>query len=63
MRQTIQMVMVKKPKNTGELLEVENSQTTGAKPTKRREVMAMKVNITPTTSCNLAFIPPREPNI
>ena len=49
MRQTIQMVMAKNPKNTDELLDVENSQTTGAKPTSKSEVMVINVSISPIT--------------
>ena len=40
-KQIIQRVRQRKPKNTAELLDVEKSQMTGAKPTSNSAVMAI----------------------
>ena len=53
MRQVSQMPKLRKPKKMRELLEVEKSQTTGANPTSRSEVMARKVNRIPVMLENL----------
>jgi len=55
--------ILRKPKNASELLDVENSHSTGAKPTKRRAVIERNVRIRPMTCWTLACIPTKAPKI